>query len=166
MTTYTLRTQMIVPVSVRDAFTVFEDPLRLAEITPPGLQFRILTPPPVVMAAGLEIDYEFRWLGFPVLWRSRITEYEPPFLFGDEQVKGPFRLWRHRHSFHPSEEGTLVSDEVQYALPLGPVGSFVHKAIVSGQLKEIFRYRQKALSEIISHGRARWTDPVIMETPR
>ncbi len=155
---------MIVPVSVRDAFAAFEDPLRLAEITPPGLQFRILTPPPILMAAGVKIDYEFRWLGLPILWRSIITEYEPPFVCEHEQVKGPFRLWRHRLTFHPSEEGTLVTDEAFYSLPFGPLGRIVHKGIVSGQLKEIFRFRQKALSEMISPARARWTDPVIMET--
>ncbi len=158
-----LRTQMIAPVSVKEAFAVFEDPRNLARITPPWLNFRIVTPEPIVMAKDAVFDYTLQWLGLPLRWRTLITEYEPPFHFVDEQTKGPYVLWRHRHRFHPTEEGTLVSDDVDYILPLGPLGRAAHKAVVAAQLKKIFRFRQDALNQMLCAGKARWTDPAVTE---
>lgn len=153
---------MITPVAVRDAFAVFEDPRNLAKITPAWLNFRITSPGPIVMKKDAVFDYTLRWMGIPLRWRTRITEYEPPFYFVDEQIRGPYVLWRHRHTFHPTEEGTLVSDDVDYILPFGGLGALVHRLVVAEQLKKIFRFRQEALNEILSHGRARWTDPVVI----
>lgn len=158
-----LRTQMIAPVSVREAFEVFKDPRNLAKITPPWLNFRIVTPEPIVMKKEAVFDYTIRWLGLPMRWRTLITDYEPPFHFVDQQTKGPYVLWRHRHTFHPMEEGTLVSDDVDYILPLGPLGRIAHSAMVGDQLKKIFRFRQETLNEMLCKGKGRWTDPVITE---
>lgn len=154
---------MVAPVSVQEAFEVFEDPRNLARITPPWLNFRITTPEPIVMKKDAVFDYTIRWLGIPIGWRTLITEYEPPFLFVDEQTQGPYTLWRHRHTFHPSEEGTLVSDDVDYILPFGFLGGIAHRLAVGNQLKSIFRFRQSALNQMMCGGKARWTDPVITE---
>jgi ligand-binding SRPBCC domain-containing protein len=165
MNAYTLRCQMLAPVSIRDAFAVFEDPHNLARITPPWLNFRILSPDPK-MHQGAEFDYLFRWKGLPLKWRTRITEYEPPFFFVDEMLKGPYLYWRHRHTFHPSEDGTVVIDEVDYMLPFGRLGSVVHQFAIARQLKEIFHYRQLSLNEILCGGKAHWTEPSISPSRR
>lgn len=159
---YTLRCQMVAPVSMRDAFAVFQDPFTLARITPPWLGFRVVTSDPVMRKDAL-LDYEFRWLHVPLRWRTAITEYEPPFFFTDEMVKGPYALWRHKHTFHPTVEGTLVTDEVDYALPLGWLGRTVHRVLLAEQLKSIFRYRQVRLNGILAGGKAHWTDPAVTE---
>ena len=83
-------------------------------------------------------------------WKTRITEYEPPFLFVDEMEKGPYSLWRHRHTFRPSEQGTIVCDRVEYALPLGPIGNLAHNLMVRRQVEEIFLFRQRALDGIFA----------------
>lgn len=162
MSIYTLKTQMWVPQSVKDTFAVFEDPRNLGRITPPWLTFRMLTRDPVMQLDSV-FDYELRWNGLPIRWRSLITDYEPPFFFVDLMAKGPYRFWRHKHTFHPTEEGTLVTDEVDYAMPLGWLGELAHKLHVSKQLKEIFRYRQMSLNEVLAGGNARWTEPTIIE---
>jgi ligand-binding SRPBCC domain-containing protein len=112
----TLKREMICPVSVQEAFAVFENPYNLAKITPPWLNLRIITEN-LQMRPGAEIDYEFRWMGIPLRWKTRITEYEAPFYFVDEALKSPYLLWRHRHTFQPSADGTVISDRVDYALP-------------------------------------------------
>ena len=150
MKIYRLERSMSVPVSLREAFEFFENPGNLARITPPWLNFRITSPQPIHMRKGAEIDYQIRWLGLPLNWKTVITEYEPPFFFVDRQKSGPYAYWHHRHDFKPTEYGALVSDKVDYALPLGPLGSLAHRLAVGRQLEEIFDYRQKTLAEILT----------------
>ena len=150
MKIYRLEREMLVPVSLQEAFAFFENPHNLARITPPWLNFRITSPRPIRMRKGTEISYQIRWLGLPLNWKTVITEYEPPFFFVDEQGSGPYAYWHHRHQFKPSQHGALVSDKLDYALPLGLLGQLAHRVTVRRQLNEIFDYRQKALAEILT----------------
>jgi ligand-binding SRPBCC domain-containing protein len=138
---------MLAPVSMQEAFSFFKNPHHLAKITPPWLNLQITTPEPITMRTGAEIAYVIRWLGLPLSWKTVIEDYNPPFYFVDVQAQGPYRLWRHRHEFRPREEGTLVCDDVEYALPYGLLGRLAHRAVVEKQLREIFRYRQEKLHE-------------------
>ncbi len=147
MRAYTLQCEMLAPQSISEVFEVFEDPANLARITPPWLNFQIVSPQPVAMRKGATIEYTIRWLGVPVHWKTRITEYEPPFYFVDEQEQGPYVLWRHRHTFRPGTNGTLVVDQVEYILPLGPLGRLAHRLLIGKQLREIFEYRQEAMKQ-------------------
>jgi hypothetical protein len=151
MQIYTLRCRMLSPASLADTFAVFENPCNLARITPPWLNFRIRSRD-VRMRAGERIDYDIRWLGLTLGWRTRITAYEPPFCFVDEQERGPYRLWRHCHTFTLSGRGTEVADQVDYALPLGALGRAAHGLLVGRQLRGIFHYRQQALRELLGGG--------------
>ena len=150
MKTYSLECSVSVPVSLQEAFAFFENPHNLARITPPSLNFRIASPERIQMRKGAEIDYQIRWLGLPLKWKTAIAEYEPPFFFVDEQVAGPYAYWHHRHDFKPTEYGALVSDRVDYALSFGPLGRLAHGLAVRRQLQAIFDYRQNALSAILT----------------
>jgi ligand-binding SRPBCC domain-containing protein len=119
------------------------------------LNLRITSRERVEMKKGAVITYQIRWLGIPLSWKTVITEYEPPFLFVDEQTVGPYALWRHRHTFRPGEAGTVVSDHVDYVLPFGWIGRIVHRFMVRRQLERIFAFRQKALAAMWSEATAR-----------
>jgi len=129
-------------------FRVFEDARNLARITPPWLDFNV-TSNDIVMCANTRIHYRIKWQRIPMSWTTLITEYEPPFLFEDVQLHGPYTLWRHRHEFSETTEGTLVSDCVDYTLPLGPLGRIAHALVVRRQLLTIFEYRQKTIPELL-----------------
>jgi ligand-binding SRPBCC domain-containing protein len=154
MKVHVFECDMLAPLSIRDTFSVFENPYNLAKITPPWLHFKILTPN-LKMRKGAEIRYSLAWMRLPMHWKTRITEYEPPFLFVDEMEKGPYSLWRHRHTFRPSEKGTVISDHVEYALPFGLLGTMAHTLMVRRQVEEIFLYRQRALNGIFMEMTAR-----------
>lgn len=96
-------------------FAFFSNPQNLEELTPDWLHFEILTPMPVEMAAGTCIDYRLRWYGIRLRWRSEIAAWEPPGRFVDRQIRGPYRVWIHEHSFADLNGGTLVGDTVEYA---------------------------------------------------
>jgi ligand-binding SRPBCC domain-containing protein len=128
-------------------FPFFADAFRLQDLTPPFLNFQVLTPPPIVMFPGAKIDYRIRLRGVPIRWQSEISEWEPPYHFVDRQLKGPYRLWHHRHTFTEQNGGTLVRDLVDYAVP---GGRLVHWLIVRRDLQRIFEYRRQQLEKFFS----------------
>jgi uncharacterized protein len=95
-----------------------------------------------------ESHYEIRWQNLPVKWKTVISEYQPPFYFVDEQLKGPYKLWWHVHEFAEAAHGTTVSDCVDYTLPLGPLGRIAYSGDCR-QLKAIFAYRQRAMPKLL-----------------
>jgi hypothetical protein len=143
-----VRTQRI--ERTRDAvFTFFADAANLEAITPPFLRFRILTPAPIEMRTGARIDYAISLLGVPIRWRTRITEWEPGVRFVDEQESGPYAFWRHAHEFEAQGGSTLVRDVVDYAEPLGPLGSLAHFLFVERALGRIFDFRRDAIRRLL-----------------
>ena len=85
-------------------------------------------------------------------WRTAIERIEPERLFVDVQVSGPYRLWRHLHTFAEVPGGTEVRDRVEYALPFGPVGDVAHALFVRRSLREIFDFRQRVMAEVFPPG--------------
>ena len=131
----------------RAAFAFHADAFNLEAITPPWLGFRIVTPGPIEMGAGTLIDYRLRLHRVPVRWRTRIEAWEPPRRFVDAQLKGPYSLWEHTHSFEADGAGSVeIRDRVRYALPLGRLGVLAHSLFVRRDLERIFDYRRAAVA--------------------
>jgi ligand-binding SRPBCC domain-containing protein len=157
---------MLIKRPVSEVFPFFEDAHNLSTITPPWLNFQILSQGKIAMQPGAEIEYRIRMLGIPMYWKTVIAEYQPPFGFVDEQETGPYRRWHHSHSFREVPEGTLASDDVEYSLPLGPLGRVAHLVMVRHQLIAIFRYRQAALRKAFGGQAATVRDPaIVLKTP-
>jgi ligand-binding SRPBCC domain-containing protein len=147
MSVHVLVREQTVARPLEEVFAFFSRPENLSRITPGELGFRILTPSPVPMHRGAVIDYVVRPFGLPLRWRSLITDFDPPHRFVDEQLRGPYDLWHHAHSFIETDEGTRIRDEVHYALPLGPLGRLVHALAVRRRLEIIFDHRARAVAE-------------------
>ncbi|MFB3817883.1 MAG: CDP-paratose 2-epimerase [Candidatus Methylomirabilales bacterium] len=147
---YTLHRRQRVALDLDETFAFFEQPEHLAQITPPWLDFRLLTPLPIVMAPGLTLDYTIRVLGRRVRCRSLIRDYQPPHRFRDTQLLGPYRWWDHLHQFWREGSSTVVEDLVTYELPFGLVGSLGHRLLVRRRLEAIFDYRRDRLAALLS----------------
>jgi hypothetical protein len=148
MKIYTLKREQLVPRPLDEVFEFFEKPENLARITPPWMDFRILTPSPIVMEQGAEFEYTVRVMGIRMRWKSLIGDYQPPFRFVDEQIRGPYAYWHHTHTFAEVDAGTSVGDEVRYALPAGMIGTLAQHLFVRRQLDEIFSYRSRVINEL------------------
>ncbi len=131
---------------VDEVFAFFAQAQNLERITPPWLRFEVRGTEPGHIAEGTLIHYRLRLHGLPLRWTSRIEEWDPGRSFVDSQLRGPYRLWHHRHTFAPDGDGTVVSDEVHYALPLGGLGQLAHLLFVRRDLERIFDYRQAAVA--------------------
>jgi len=97
---------------------------------------------------GATIAYALRIHGIPVKWRTLIERWEPPREFVDVQEKGPYRVWRHTHRFSPVNGGTLLQDDVEYALPFGLLGRIANRLQVAGDVAKIFDYRERRIREL------------------
>lgn len=149
MKTYELARTTVVPRPRREVFAFFADAGNLEELTPPWLRFEVLSERPVEMREGARIDYRLKVRGLPVRWTSEITIWEPPERFVDEQVHGPYRMWRHEHTFADHPDGTEVGDRVRYAVPGGPlIERVVQRVAVGPDVEKIFDFRQERLREI------------------
>ena len=146
-----LETTTLLPLPLPEVFDFFSSAANLQRITPPELGFRILTPTPVAMAPGALIDYRLRLFGIPFGWRTRISVWDPPHRFVDEQLRGPYHTWMHLHEFREADEGTWMRDEVRYRLPFHPLGS-VALPLVRAQLTRIFRFRSEAIRTALGSG--------------
>jgi ligand-binding SRPBCC domain-containing protein len=148
--THVLERVQVVGRPLDEVFAFFADPQNLARITPPWLRFRVVGfgdtrgPGDPSMRTGLRIHYRVSPLGFPQRWTSEITDWNPPRRFVDEQIRGPYRCWRHKHEFRSLSDGTEIIDRVDYTLPLGAVGRLAH-LLVKRRLDAIFDYRERRL---------------------
>jgi ligand-binding SRPBCC domain-containing protein len=142
-----LQYETSLPAPLEATFAFFSDVSNLERLTPGWLQFSIVTPLPIVMRAGLEIDYRIRLYRVPLAWRSRIDVWEPGRRFVDRQITGPYLWWRHEHRFETTEGATRVIDEVEYL----PRAAWIAARIVRRDVERVFRYRQDALHQIFQH---------------
>ena len=145
---HSLETVTVLPLAAGAVFSFFSNAENLERITPPELAFRILTPTPIVVTEGTIIDYRLRLFGVPFDWRTRIVQWQPNDRFVDEQIRGPYRSWKHLHTFVECGDGTRMTDRVEYRLPFEPAG-VVALPLVRRQLDRIFRYRAKAIRQLL-----------------
>ncbi len=150
MSDHFLRTTLRLPVPRCRAFAFFAQAENLGRITPPEIAFKIRTPLPITIREGTVIDYTIGLHGIPMRWRTRIARWVPDVEFVDEQLKGPYALWVHRHSFRDDGAGgTVINDEVRYRLPFAPLSDAAHP-IVRAQLRRIFAYRGEAVRRLLN----------------
>jgi ligand-binding SRPBCC domain-containing protein len=145
---YVLKRSQWVPQQVEDVFAFFSDAANLELLTPPWLRFKIITPGPIEMRTNTLIDYRLNLHGIPLCWQTKIVCWKPPYRFEDLQVKGPYRLWHHTHTFEAVDGGTLLSDCAEYALPLGLLGRLIHAMSVGRSVRSIFDFRNAKIREI------------------
>jgi ligand-binding SRPBCC domain-containing protein len=123
-----------------EVFQFFSNAANLETLTPPWLHFHIVTPH-VAIRSGTLIDYRLRLRGIPFTWQSKISSWEPPHRFVDEQRRGPYRRWVHTHTFAEERGGTRVGDTVEFEVPFERlVGWYVMRDV-----RKIFAFRRQAL---------------------
>jgi ligand-binding SRPBCC domain-containing protein len=149
---HTLRREQRLAHPIDEVFAFFGDARNLEAITPPLLRFRVMDSgaDAIAMGPGALIRYRLRVRRVPVGWLTVIREWDPPLRFVDEQLRGPYALWHHTHTFERLDDGaTLMRDLVRYALPFGPLGELAWRLFVRRDLEAIFDYRARRIVELL-----------------
>jgi ligand-binding SRPBCC domain-containing protein len=148
---YTLERQQKVSGGLEQAWNFLQNPANLDRITPPDLQFRIVTEVPAIMHNGLIIEYR---ITIPLIgthsWITEIKHIRQGISFVDEQRLGPYRFWYHYHEIRPDGDGTLLIDRVHYQPPMGILGRMAHRLSIRRTLERIFDFRRERLALLLS----------------
>lgn len=91
MAEHILKRKITINRSIEDVFDFFSEAQNLQEMCPPKLDFHILTPLPFKIQKDTIIDYKLKLRGFPIRWQTLISDWNPPFSFVDESLKGPYK---------------------------------------------------------------------------
>lgn len=142
--------QCWIPRPIDEVFDFFASAHNLEAITPPWLNFKILSQSTVKIAQGTLVNYQLRLHGLPIKWRTEISQWNPPSNFMDTQLQGPYQFWQHRHRFLPLNGGTLIEDHVLYRLPLSVFGRLVAGSFVKNDVSKIFAYRSQKIFDLLS----------------
>ncbi|MGP4033393.1 SRPBCC family protein [Pseudarthrobacter sp. 1C304] len=100
-----------------------------------------------LISLGEEVTWRAWHFGLPLHMTSRITEMQSPDYFVDEQVKGPFRRFRHRHEFNDNAAGSTMIDRIEFTAPFGPIGRLAEKLVLARYLKSLIEARGRHLAD-------------------
>jgi ligand-binding SRPBCC domain-containing protein len=174
---HTFHSEQWLPYPLEQVFAFFASPQNLPRLMPPSQDARIeeafLKPPPPrpptdnpahrTIAAGIGTRLIISFKPFPYApirahWEAEITEFDWNRRFCDTQLNGPFAFWCHCHSVTPAIRpssgnpisGTLLTDDIEYALPLGALGNVANSLFITRQLRKTFAYRRVRASELLA----------------
>lgn len=139
-----------IPTTLEEAWSFFSNAYNLEKITPVDMGFKVLTrfESPEIYN-GMVIDYIVKpMFGIPTSWRTKIEEVQQLKKFVDVQLKGPYKLWHHTHTFEEVSGGVLMKDVIVYKIPLGVIGKFLNKLIVASRIQSIFDYRKHQINQL------------------
>ena len=120
-----------------------ELPDAFQRLVPPWEKVRIVQHADI-SKVGSRTILESRILGpFKVRWVAEHTAYDPPRMFEDVQVSGPFKRWRHRHVVEPHPDGAVLRDEVEFEPPGSIFGRAAGPALIYPRLEKMFDYRHE-----------------------
>jgi len=139
--------ESVIEASPECVFKFHELPDALQRLTPPWESAHIVQAAPD-LKVGSKAIIETRMFGlFRVRWVAEHTAYDPPHMFEDVQIEGPFRRWRHRHIIKPHPAGAALRDEIEYEAPLGFIGQLAAPIVIVPRLERLFEYRHRITRE-------------------
>ncbi len=94
---------------------------------------------------GDEVEFEGRHLGVRQRLRARIEAGDRPRHFRDVMVRGAFRSFAHDHTFEPAAGGTLMTDRLAFAAPLGPLGVLIERVVLAPYLRRLIAGRGREI---------------------
>lgn len=135
--------ESLIRASAAEVFAFHERKDALELLQPPWQRTEILEPPRS-LAVGTRVRVRVK---IGPIWQTVVAEhiaYEPGHLFADRMLEGPFTTWVHRHIVTPKgERAALLTDDIEYELPLGGLGRTLGGWLVRRSLERLFAFRHE-----------------------
>ncbi len=144
--------ESIINAAPEKVFAFHELPDALERLIPPWETVRVIQKADISQIGSRAIIEQKIFGLIPSRWIAEHTKYDPPRMFEDIQVSGPFARWRHRHIVEPHENGAILRDEVEFEPPLWILGQIVAPFAIVPKLEKMFEYRHQVTKEWCEKG--------------
>jgi ligand-binding SRPBCC domain-containing protein len=146
------KAQTLIRTTPEQLFAFHERPDAFALLMPPWEKSRVIESAPNLRIGSRAVVDAHIAPGISIRWESLHTAYDPPHSFEDQQVRGPFRRWHHRHIIEPHPDGAMLIDDIEYDPPLGILGRIFGKFIIERRLRRLFSYRHAVTRKYCEEG--------------
>lgn len=144
--------ESIIKAAPEQVFAFHELPDAIERLIPPWENAKVIQKADITKIGSRAI-IEMKVLGiFSSKWVAEHTAYNPPKMFEDVQISGPFKKWRHRHIVLPHAEGAILRDEIEYEPPLWLLGKIAVPFAIVPKLEKMFEYRHQAAKDWCEKG--------------
>ena len=133
--------ESIIRASPERVFAFHELPDAIERLIPPWENAKIIQKADIKQIGSQAIIEQKIFGIFPSRWIAEHTKYEPPQMFEDVQISGPFKSWRHKHLILPHETGAILKDEIEFEPPFWIFGKLAAPVAVMPKLEKMFDYR-------------------------
>lgn len=136
-----------IKASAEKVFAFHEAPDAFERLQPPWQKSEVVQPP-TSLEVGTCVILKVK---FGPIWQTLVAEhvaYEPGKMFADELIKGPFAKWHHKHIVTAQgEDECVLTDDIEYELPLGPLGRLLGGWVARRNLEKLFDFRHRVTRE-------------------
>ncbi len=139
--------ETVIKAAPEKVFAFHQLPDAIEKLIPPWENAKIVQKADISVIGSQAIIEQKIFGLIPSRWVAEHTKYEPPRMFEDVQISGPFAKWRHQHIVLPHEEGAILRDEIEYEAPLWIFGAFAAPFLVQPKLEKMFEYRHKVTKD-------------------
>lgn len=146
------RKESVIKASPERVFAFHELPDAFERLVPPWEDAKIVQKANIAEIGSRAIIEQKIFGLIPSRWVAEHTAYDPPRMFEDVQISGPFASWRHRHIVEPHEEGAVLRDEIEFEPPMSIIGDLAAPLFILPRIEKMFDYRHRVTKEWCESG--------------
>ena len=144
--------ESIIKATPERVFAFHELPDAFERLVPPWENAKIIQKADISVIGSRAIIEQKIFGLIPLRWVAEHTRYEPPKMFEDVQISGPFASWRHQHIILPHDAGAILRDEIEFEPPLWIFGQIAAPFVILPKLEKIFAYRHEVTRKWCEEG--------------
>jgi ligand-binding SRPBCC domain-containing protein len=144
--------ESVIHASAEKVFGFHELPDAFERLVPPWEDATVIQKADISVIGSRAIIEQKIFGIIPSRWVAEHTAYDPPRMFEDVQVSGPFKSWRHRHLIEPHAEGALLRDEIEFEPPLWFLGDIAVPLFIIPKLEKMFAFRHEVTRKWCEEG--------------
>lgn len=144
--------ESIIRAAPERVFAFHELPDAFERLVPPWESVKIIQKADIKQIGSRAILEQKIFGLFPSRWVAEHTKYEPPRMFEDIQISGPFKSWQHQHIIEPYETGAVLRDEINFEPPFWIFGQIAAPVFILPKIEKMFAYRHEVTRKWCEEG--------------